>query len=297
MSASLRRLLPCTLALAAALGCALPPAQATSLADIIRRGKLVVGVKKDVPLWGQLDPASGRIVGLEPDLAQLVAADLGVALELVGVLTAERVDAVTSGRVDMLIATLSDTPERRKQMDLVLPHYYSSGVNLLARKSENFRDWADLRNRRICGRRGAFYNRPVTVTYGADIVPLYSNEWANAALREGRCAALLYDDTAIAAMLQDPRWATDFAMPLKTIFSAPWAIALAPAERGGELEQRVSRLVASWHRSGKLRQLEQAWHIPQTKFLADMNSVWNRKEGSAWFCGDQATPRTPPECL
>jgi len=291
----MKRQLQCLLALAACL--ALAPAVATTLAEIQQRGKLVVGVKKDVPLWGQLDPASGRIVGLEPDLAQLVATELGVKLELVGVLTAERVEALTRGRVDMLIATLSDTPERQKQMDLVLPHYYSSGVNLLARKTEGFGDWTDLRNRRICGRRGAFYNRSVTVTYGADIVPLYSNEWANAALREGRCAALLYDDTAIAAMLQDPVWAKDFSMPLKSINSAPWSIALAPAERGGELERRISRLIVSWHRSGKLRQMEQAWRIPQTKFLADMNSIWNRKQGSAWFCGEEVTAKTPAECL
>lgn len=282
----------------ATLACALAaPVAAAGLAGILQRGTLVVGVKKDVPLWGQLDAASGRIVGLEPDLAQLIADDLGVRLELVGVLTAERVDALASGRVDVVIATLSDTPERRQQLALVPPHYYSSGVNLLARKSESFKDWPDLRNRRVCGRRGAFYNRPVTISYGADVVALYSNEWAKRALREGRCSALLYDDTAIAAMLQDPAWAGEFTMPLKTIFSAPWSIALAPAERGGELEQRISRLIVSWHRSGQLQALERKWRIPPTPFLAEMHRVWTRKSGNAWYCGEAVTPATPQECL
>jgi polar amino acid transport system substrate-binding protein len=284
---------------ALALACALTarPATADALGAIEQRGTLVVGVKKDVPLWGQLDPATGRIVGFEPDLAQLVADELGVKLKLVGVLTAERVDALTSGRIDVLIATLSDTPERQQALDLVLPHYYSSGVNLLARKSERFADWTDLKNRRVCGRRGAFYNRPVTVAYGADIVALYSNEWAKASLREGRCAALLYDDTAIAAMLQDRAWSGEFSMPLKTIFAAPWSIALAPAERGGVLEQRLSRLVAGWHRSGRLLALERKWHIPPTKFLADMNRVWNRRGGDGWYCGETVGAATPKECL
>ncbi len=287
----------CRVALLACLACTAWTAGAASLAEIKQRGKLIVGVKKDVLLWGHIDAASGKIVGLEPDLAKQIADDLGVALELVGVLTAERIDVLTSGRVDVLIATLSDTPERQAQLNLLVPHYYSSGVNLLARKSENFRDWPDLKHRRLCGRRGAFYNRPVTVTYGADIVALYSNEWTKAALREGRCSALLYDDTAIAAMLQDPAWAKDFAMPLKSIFSAPWSIALAPAERGGELEKRISKLIVSWHRNGLLRKLEKKWGIPQTDFLNEMHRIWNRKTGSAWFCGEDVTANTPKECL
>jgi polar amino acid transport system substrate-binding protein len=290
-----RRLARALLALGAAL--LAWSAAADTLADVRQRGTLVVGVKKDVPLWGQLDPASGRIVGFEPDLAQLVADDLGVKLKLVGVLTAERVDALTSKRIDVLIATLSDTPERRQALDLVAPHYYSSGVNLLARKTERFADWSDLKNRRVCGRRGAFYNRPVTVAYGADIVALYSNAWAKASLREGRCAALLYDDTAIAAMLQDSAWSGEFTMPLKTIFAAPWSIALAPGERGGALEQRLSQLIASWHRSGRLLALERQWHIPPTKFLADMNRVWTRRSAAGWYCGETVTPATPQECL
>lgn len=277
--------------------CAMAGATSAGLAEIQQRGTIVVGVKKDVPLWGELDAASGRIVGLEPDLARLIADDLGVQLRLVGVLTAERVDVLTSGRADVVIATLSDTSERRQQLALVAPHYYSSGVNLLARKSENFKDWPDLRNRRVCGRRGAFYNRPVTITYGADVVALYSNEWAKRALREGRCSALLHDDTAIAAMLLDPAWAGEFTMPLKTIFAAPWSIALAPSERGGELERRISRLIVSWHRSGRLQQLEQKWRIPPTPFLSDMHRVWTRRSGSGWYCGETVTPATPRECL
>ena len=227
----------------------------------------MVGVKHDVPLWGYKDPVSGNVTGLEPDLARKIADNLGVKLELVGVQTADRVDAVTSGRVDVLIATLSDTPERQKLMTLVAPHYYSSGVNILARRSENFHDWRDLRHRKICGRRGAFYNRLITVTYGADIVALYSNAWSQRALRDGRCAALLYDDTGIIAMLNSPEWSREYVMPLNTILANPWSIALAPAERGGALEKAISSMIISWHRSGYLRQLEKKWGIPAPGLL------------------------------
>ena len=278
------------------LGICTQMAWADTLDAIKTRGTLIVGVKKDVPLWGLLDPSSGEIKGLEPDLAQLLADHLGVKLKLVGVLTSERTDAVLGGKVDVLIATLSDTPERRQIMTLVQPHYYSSGVNLLARKSEHFRDWSALRNRRVCGRRGAFYNRPITVTYGTDVIALYGNDLSFAALRDGRCSALLHDDIAIVSILQNPDWARDFEMPLTSLYHVPWSIALAPTERGGQLERIISRLVIGWHRDGVLTKLEGKWGIPSTSYPKEKQAVWQRKENGKWFCGDELSDRSPLEC-
>ncbi len=267
-----------------------------TLNSIKTRGSLIVGVKKDVPLWGLLDPVNGEIKGLEPDLAKLVAEQLGVKLKLIGVLTSERTEAVVSGRVDMLIATLSDTPERRQAMTLVLPHYYASGVNLLARKSERFKDWSDLRNRRVCSRRGAFYNRPITVTYGADVIAVYGNDLSFAALRDGRCSALVHDDIAIVTLLQSPLWAHDFEMPLTSLYHVPWAIALAPSERGGTFEKLVSKLVVAWHREGILEKYEAKWGVPSTTYLKEKHDIWQRKVNGKFFCGDEMSSITPVEC-
>jgi polar amino acid transport system substrate-binding protein len=278
------------------LGTCARVAWADALDAIRARGTLIVGVKKDVPLWGLLDPSSGQIKGLEPDLAQLLADHLGVKLKLVGVLTSERADAVVSGKVDVLIATLSDTPERRQIMTLVQPHYYASGVNLLARKSEHFKEWTALRNRRVCGRRGAFYNRLITVTYGTDVIALYGNDLSFAALRDGRCSALLHDDIAIVAILQKPDWARDFEMPLTSLYHVPWSIALAPGERGGQLEKIISRLVTGWHRDAVLTKLEEKWGMPSAAYLKEKQISWQRKENGKWFCGDELTDRSPLEC-
>jgi polar amino acid transport system substrate-binding protein len=273
------------------------PVHADALARIKASGTLVVGVKKDVPLWGFWDADSAQIRGLEPDLARRVADHLGVKLKLVGVLTSERDEAVVSGRVDLLIATLSDTSERRQTMTLVLPHYYASGVNLLSRKAEGFQAWSELRHRRVCGRRGAFYNRLITVSYGIDLIALYGNDLSFAALRDGRCSAVLHDDIAIAVMLQNPTWNREFEMPLPTLYTVPWSIALAPQERAGALEKTLSNLVVSWHRQGVLQKLEASWGIPATDYLKDKHEIWQRKVNGVWFCGNEINTRTPQECL
>lgn len=284
------------LALATLLSIAFMPAHADTLDQIKTRGRLVVGVKKDVLLWGYLNPATNRIEGLEPDLAKDLARRLGVEVELVALVTAERIGALEGRQVDVLIATLSDTPERRARLTLVEPHYYSSGVNILARKADGFKSWADLRNRRVCGRRGAFYNRPITVEYGADIVALYGNELAKTALRDGRCSAFLYDDTAISALLIDPAWGQLFEMPLPTLYPTPWSVALPPGEFGGRFEAQVSSAIIDWHRSGLLKQLEQKWGIPQSVFVNDMNALWSKRVDGGWFCGASVDTKTPKVC-
>lgn len=270
---------------------------ADTLDEIRRRGELVVGVKKDVPLWGMADARTGVPAGLEPDLAQDLATQLGVRLRLVGVLTADRIEMVDQRRVDVLIATLSDTPERRQRMTLVLPHYYASGTNILARRQFGFQAWSQLRNRRVCGRRGAFYNRDITVSYGADIVALYSNSLALQALRDGRCDALVYDDTNIIAMLQDPKWAGSFEMPLPTLYVTPWSVALHPQERGSRLHAFVSKAVAQWHHTGKLLALERRWGIPPSAFAQHMNQAWSGGPQQPGHCTWPIGPDTPKDCL
>lgn len=271
---------------------------ADPLSSIRARGKVIVGVKKDVLLWGYQDAKTGELSGMEVDLARSLANQLGVALELVGLRSVERVDAIQTGRVDVLIATLSDAPERRQLIKIVLPHYYSSGVNLLARKSEKFKDWNELKNRKICGRRGSFHNRLITVKYGADIVAFHSLEWALQTVRDGRCSGLAYDDTSIATLLQRPEWGQTFEMPMRSLYNTPWAIAIDRKNAGSTLEQAISAVIIGWHRDGTLARLEKTWNIPSSDFVRDMHGLWNKKTpNGSWYCGTAVSSMTPPECL
>lgn len=270
---------------------------ARTLEQIRSTGTLRVGVKADVMPWGFRERPGGPIVGLEPQLAALLAERLGVAPELVALESSERIDALNKGRIDILIATFSDTPERRQQVTMVYPSYYASGVNLLSRKEDGFRSWSQLRNRRVCGRRGSFYNRAMTVRYGMEVIAFHSLLWAKEAVRDGRCSALLYDDIAIIADLRDPAWAQEFEMAMPTLFPAPWSIALPQQDRGSELESLVSQAIIEWHRQGVIVGLEKTWEIPPTAFAAHMRQVWSRRRTDGqWFCGERWIDGLPRDC-
>lgn len=274
------------------------PAHARSLAEIVASGKLLVGVTNDVPLWGYRDPRSGVISGLEVDLAKNLADRIGVRLETIGMSNSERIDAVHSGRVDVLIANFSDTPERGELATLIKPHYYSDGTNLLSRKIDRFRDWTQLKHRKICGSRSAFYNRRLMVKYGVEIVALHSRDWAIRAFLDGRCRALITSDVVIATLLKKPGWPELFEMSLPTIYSVPWSVAIAKEAAGGPLDQAISAAIVAWHRDGELLRLEQQWGIPQSDFARNLNAAWNKKKpDGSWYCGTTVTASTPAECL
>src|SRR5207249_337614 len=142
-------------------------ARADVLDDIKKKGVLVVGSKADYRPFGFLDP-SGKIVGFEPDLAADVAKRLGVKLELVPVVASNRIQFLQQGKIDLLIATMSDTPERRKIVDIVEPDYYASGTNVLVKKSEKLKSWEQLKSKKVCLIQGSFYNKELQEKYGVD---------------------------------------------------------------------------------------------------------------------------------
>ena len=76
-------------------------------------GKLRVGVLMDAAPWGF--NAKGEAAGLDIDLARLMAADMGVKLELVQVTGASRIPSLLAGKVDVLIAAAGARPSGRSR--------------------------------------------------------------------------------------------------------------------------------------------------------------------------------------
>jgi polar amino acid transport system substrate-binding protein len=258
----LQRLVIAAMAIAAGLIAANSSLQAQTLDKIRQRGVVVIGTKADYKPFGFRDP-SGAIVGFEPDLARDVAARLGVRLELEPVVSANRMQFLQQGKIDLMLATMNVTDERRKTVGIIAPSYYASGVNVFANRKVALKRWEALKGQKVCGIQGAFFNKYVAEKYGADIVAFRGQNEAETALSQGNCIAWLYDDTAFAERLADPKWA-GFEMPLETILSvgrrreaggARWAVGsvhgqdhrrLAPQRQAHrareEVEHRAVRL-------------------------------------------------------
>jgi polar amino acid transport system substrate-binding protein len=260
------------LAALAAFSVAAMPAAAQTLDAIKQRGALVVGSKADYKPFGFRDP-SGTIVGFEPDLAKDVADRLGVKLELEPVVSSNRMQFLQQGKIDLMIATMNDTAERRKIVGIIEPDYYASGVNVFLLKKAGIKSWEQLKGQKICAIQGAWYNKTVAEKYGADIVAFKGTTEAETALVQGNCIGWVYDDTFFADHLADAKW-TDYEMPLESILVEPWGLAVKLEERDGPWGQFMAKTVIDWHRTGKLIELEKKWKIPPSAFLKKMHEQY-----------------------
>lgn len=112
-------------------------------------GALRVGVKDDVANFGLYDPDSGRYSGMEIDLANMLAAELGYdEAKFATVSTTSREKLVQDGVLHMVIATFSVTDERRQRLDFSTP-YYTDHTAILVEESSLISGIEDLPGLRV----------------------------------------------------------------------------------------------------------------------------------------------------
>ena len=245
-------------------------ARADELQDIKSSGVLVVGVKADYPPFGYLSP-KGANIGIEPDLARNLAQRLGVKVQFVSVVAANRIEFLQQGKINVLIATMSDTPEREKIVDIIHPNYYASGYNVMVPKTVKLTGWAQLKGMPVCAIQGAFYNKEVGEKYGAELVAFTGVAEALTALQQGRCNAFLYDDTAIEGELTDPTWKA-YDMPLPTQDAQPWGMAVKNGEPA--LAAFISKASEDWAKTGYILSLETKYGIAHSAFAVQQHDKY-----------------------
>lgn len=263
----MKTLIQFTIASAMALA-ALAHARADTLEDIKAKGKIVVGVKADYRPYGFMDP-SGAIVGLEPDLARNVAERLGVELELVPVIASNRIQFLQQGKVDLLIATMANTPERRSAISLPAQDYYASYAALMTPKGSHLRNWEELKGKPVCAVTGGFYNQSAGEHYGAQLIAYKGTAEAFRALSMGSCVGFLYDDTFLTSELQKPEW-SEYKLTLPLIDPINWAIGVRKDDH--VLTTFMNETIVDWHRTGFILNLEKTWNIPATPFATQQHA-------------------------
>lgn len=97
-------------------------------------GVLKVGTEAQYAPY-EFKDADAKIVGADIALAQKIADDLGVKLEIVDMKFDGIIPAVQSGQVDMGIAAFSNTPERAKEVDF--SNIYDKSEQMLVVDAQN----------------------------------------------------------------------------------------------------------------------------------------------------------------
>lgn len=147
----------------------------SSYVDKIKaRGKLILGTSADWPPFEYVDE-KGNIVGIDIEIAKKIAEHLGVELEIKDMKFAALIEALKNGLIDIIIADMTPTAEREKQVDFSIPYYFSKGNAVITLKGKGFTSIEDL------------YGKKIGVQLGT-----IQEEWAKENL-EGKAEITSYD--------------------------------------------------------------------------------------------------------
>jgi len=109
------------------------PSSSPVMDRILSRGELRVGMSGDMPPLNMLTKED-KIIGLDADLAALVADAMGVKLSVQKITFSGLLAALEAGSIDMIISNMTMTPDRNLKVAFVGP-YFTSGKGLLTKNS------------------------------------------------------------------------------------------------------------------------------------------------------------------
>ncbi len=193
---------------ATAAPAAAPAAGGATLAELKKKGKVIIGVKFDVPLIGLKNPVTGSLTGLDVEMGKIIAkaiygTDKGT-VEFVEAISANRLPFVKDNKVDVMLSTFSITDARKKEIGMAGP-YYIAGQDLLVYKVElnNIKSISDMAGRKVCAQTGSTsINNIKTGAPTAIVLDLPTTANCVEALKDGRVDAVSTDDLLLAGFAE-----------------------------------------------------------------------------------------------
>ena len=118
-----------------------------TLDQIKDSGKITIGVFSDKSPFGYVDE-NGTNQGYDIELANRLGQDLGVDVELVSTEAANRVEYLQTGKVDVILANFTVTPERAEAVDFADP-YMNVALGVVSHKDNVVTDLSQIGSRPV----------------------------------------------------------------------------------------------------------------------------------------------------
>lgn len=173
---------------------------------IVRRGVLVAGVDQNLRLFGSI--VDGELVGYDIDYVRAIAralfGDPG-RVRFRAVTSANRIELLTSGEIDLIADSMSITCERLAQVDFST-NYFTSGQRVMVRADSRWTGIDDLGGRKVCAPAGTTSLRYIAERRPAP-VPVSVVDWTDCLvlLQQGYVEAISTTDTILLGLRQqDP---------------------------------------------------------------------------------------------
>lgn len=268
MFSTLRPLFPLSLLAVLTLG---SNAHADQLADIQKKGEIVIGVLGTAEPYSFIDPGTRELVGYEVDLGKAIAAKLGVKPVFKQIAVAARIPELQQGHVDILAAALAKTPERAQKIQFSTPIFVSA-QKVLVQADAPITALAQLDGKRVTTVKGGTQEANIKKAVpGVQVITFENAPQAFQALQQNKGVGYVDDETALAdaqaklgsgaaryRLLQDPVSLTE--------------VAIAVRKQEGSLLQAVNQTLGELEAKGQAEQLFLRWYGPQTRHQYQVRS-------------------------
>ena len=215
---------------------------------------LVMSTNATFPPFESVDMSTGskEIIGLDIDIANEIAKNLGFKYTVKDMAFAGIVGSIIDGRADFAISGMSPTPERLKNMDFSDPYFYPRNA-IVAAKGSNFTKPDQLTGKKIAVPFGTTYENDAKKVQGATVVPLdgspaviqeINNKRVDAAIIDGAEAVEFLKKNPGLEMHLMPKTDECFAIgfPKGSKWVEPFNQELKKMQENGKLDQ----LIVKW---------------------------------------------------
>ncbi|MES2941803.1 MAG: transporter substrate-binding domain-containing protein [Pseudomonadota bacterium] len=249
-----RRLSLCLVA-AALLGSGFAVHAQDALQTITKTKKIRIAIPTDYPPYGfvgkDLAPQ-----GLDIDMANYVGSKLGATVELIPVVSANRVPYLQTGKADMVISTLGKTPERELVVDYT--HAYSPFFQaIFAPKKTIIKSWADLAGKSISVTRGAMADTELAkvMPQGTDVKRFEDHVGTVSAFTSGQVQVIATSaGEGGTIMFRNPELNVEYKLTLK---DSPNFMGVAKGETA--LKNRLNEIILEARKNGVIEKLCIKW--------------------------------------
>ncbi|MCF8608750.1 glutamate ABC transporter substrate-binding protein [Gordonia sp. HY285] len=182
----------------------------STMEEIEKRGRLVVGTDLGSNPLSFRDPLTGDVMGFDVDVAHWISEAIfgdPNRIDYRMVSTDDRVDALTDGSVDIVVKSMSVTCERLASIDFSIP-YFQASQRILAYRHSGIESVADLNGKRVCATSASTSaGRVKALAPKAKFAT--TSSWADCLvmMQQGRVDAITSDTPILAGIAAQDPWA------------------------------------------------------------------------------------------
>ena len=239
--------------------------------DVTKRGYIIVGTSPDWPPFEYLDPKTGKLIGFEVELMEMIAKELGLEVKWKTMDFATIIPAVKNKEIDLGVSGFSITPERLEEVRFTIPHTVTECQLIMVKERAEELGITRLKDLSEIAKYGLVVGAGSGTTQEAELMDLISKgvipsgslrsyEKYDVALEDmlmGRIDAV-YAETPITTW-----WGMTAGKELVVVYSRSyWPVAFVAHKDADILVSKINGVLAKLISEGKVDELREKWSKP-----------------------------------